>query len=59
MDQIFSQELDDEVVGMITELRRLYQNRKLNPSKKQRGGDRVKKRYVTGLNEVKKHLLAE
>ena len=54
------QTLDDLVTRLILKLKQFYYNRKLKPPKgKLKSNIRVvKKRYITGLNEVNKHLKA-
>jgi ribosomal protein L7Ae-like RNA K-turn-binding protein len=50
------------VFGLIAKLKKLYYNRKVNPQKKGKQITRLqtlKKRYILGMKEVLKHLLAE
>lgn len=61
VDMIQTEEIEASVFSLISKLKRLYFNRKTNPNKK--GGKsasrNLKKRYIVGIKEVKKHLYAE
>ena len=49
--------MEDLVVNLVLKLKSLYYNRKIKtPKGKHKANKVVKKRYVTGLNEVSKHL---
>ena len=49
--------LEEMVANLILKLKLLYFNRKIKvPKGKHKANKVVKKRYVTGLNEVSKHL---
>ena len=48
------------VFALISKLKKLYYNRKVNPNmKKGKQARNLKKRYIVGIKEVMKHLYAE
>jgi hypothetical protein len=60
VDVIQTPELEHCVFNLVQKLKKLYFNRKMNPNKKSKGGQRnLKKRYIIGMKEVVKHLNAE
>lgn len=59
VDMIQDSSLDQTLISLISKLKKLYYNRKLNPSKKIKSSRPVKKRYIIGIKEVLKHLTAK
>ena len=53
-------ELETSLFNLVQKLKRLYYNRKINPTnKKGKNSRNPKKRYIVGMKEVQKHLHAE
>jgi ribosomal protein L7Ae-like RNA K-turn-binding protein len=52
-------DLEQALFQLIAKLKKLYYNRKMNPTKKIKSSRPIKKRYIIGLKEVFKHLNAE
>ena len=58
VDVNLAKHLDDLTVSLILKLKDLYFRRKLKQPKTKKQNRPAKKRYITGLSEVRKHLLA-
>lgn len=59
VDMIQNADLEQSLFAFIMKLKKLYYNRKMNPTKKGKTTRQVKKRYIIGLKEIIKHLIAE
>lgn len=59
VDIIQTQDLETSLFYLIQKLKKLYFNRKMNPTKGVGGLRNLKKRYIIGMKEVLKHLNVE